>query len=175
MASAIFILKSMILINCCKTVVIMRAPPGDPVASICPCCVDTITGVIELNGRLPGAIALASPPIRPNAFGTPGLIEKSSISLLSNTPVPRATIPEPKFKFNVYVQLTTLPAVSITEKCVVWSLSKACGCPGLTVALGVARSSLIFTASSSAYFFEVKPFCGTFTKSGSPKYSARSA
>ena len=45
---------------------------------------------MDESGRLPGAIALASPCTRPNMFGAPGLAAKSSISLLSRKPVPPA-------------------------------------------------------------------------------------
>ena len=60
-------------------------------------------GVIELSMRLPGFGALASKPITPNAFGVPGLSAKSSISLLSSTPVPGGTRPEPYGRFTVWV------------------------------------------------------------------------
>ena len=75
--------------------VIMRDPPGVPVASQGLSSLKTIVGVMELKGRLSPSIALASPPTRPNAFGTPGLEEKSSISLFNRIPVPAATIPVP--------------------------------------------------------------------------------
>ena len=37
--------------------------------------------------RLFGAMALAAAPTRPNSFGLPGLVEKSSMVSLRNTPV----------------------------------------------------------------------------------------
>ena len=43
----------------------IRLPPGLPVARYALPSRSTMVGVIELSGRLPGAIALASPPIRP--------------------------------------------------------------------------------------------------------------
>jgi len=46
----------------------------------------TIVGVIELNIRFSGAILLASAPINPNIFGSPGLLEKSSIWLFKKNP-----------------------------------------------------------------------------------------
>ena len=98
------------------TLVMMREPPVEPVANTGTLPSKTMMGVIELSGRLPAAISLAFPPIRPKALGTPDLTEKSSISLFSRMPVPRATMPEPKFRFSVYVPLTTLPFASITEK-----------------------------------------------------------
>ena len=56
---------------------------------------------IEDNIRFFGSTLLASPPISPYAFGTPGLIEKSSISLLSKNPAPSTTRHEPKLVFSV--------------------------------------------------------------------------
>ena len=38
-----------------------------------------MVGVIDDSGRLPGATAFCSLPISPNALGTPGCSEKSSI------------------------------------------------------------------------------------------------
>ena len=61
--------------------------PGVPMAAT-RSCPSRKVGVIDESGRLPGSIALASSPTRPNAFGTPGATEKSSISLLSRKPVP---------------------------------------------------------------------------------------
>src|SRR3546814_6713576 len=61
--------------------VMMRLPPGVPITATLSWPSRKL-GVIDDNGRLPGAIALASSPINPNAFGTPGFTEKSSISLL---------------------------------------------------------------------------------------------
>src|SRR5205807_1660174 len=55
----------------------------------------TMVGVIEEGGRLDGPGALAAPPVRPNALGTPGLAAKSSSVLLSTTPVAPATRPRP--------------------------------------------------------------------------------
>jgi len=49
----------------------------------------------------------------------PGLIEKSSISLLRNKPVPAIMRPEPNQKFSVIVAATRLPLRSKIEKCVV--------------------------------------------------------
>ncbi len=70
----------------------MRLPPGVP--STATRSGETMkVGVIELSGRLPGAGALASKPITPKALGWPGCRAKSSISLLSSTPVPGGTSP----------------------------------------------------------------------------------
>ena len=46
-----------------------------------------MVGVIDDSGRLRGAHRVCSLPIRPNALGTPGCSEKSSISSLSTMPV----------------------------------------------------------------------------------------
>ena len=43
----------------------MRGPPGLPVASRALPSFSTMVGVMEDSGRLPGSIALASPPISP--------------------------------------------------------------------------------------------------------------
>src|SRR6185503_19152294 len=51
----------------------------------------TKVGVMLDSGRLPGATAFATPPRRRNEFGTSASSVKSSISLLSSTPVPRPT------------------------------------------------------------------------------------
>ena len=56
---------------------------------------NTIVGVIELKGLLNASIAFASFPTRPNIFGTPGLLEKSSISLFKIKPAPVTVIPLP--------------------------------------------------------------------------------
>ena len=50
---------------------------------------------MALRGRLPGAMALASPWISPNMLGTPAREVKSSISLFSRNPVPSTVTPEP--------------------------------------------------------------------------------
>ncbi len=83
-------------------------------------------------------------------MGTPGLAEKSSISLLSRMPVPDATMPDPKLVLSVYVTLTTLPWPSATVYCVVWLLSYGCGRPGLICEDGVACAMSIRPASSFA-------------------------
>jgi len=84
-----------------NTIVIIRLPPGVPIMATC-LLLSTVNsanvGVMLDSGRLPGAIALAWEPTRPYAFGEPGDAEKSSISLLSNTPVPGTVKPEPKGK-----------------------------------------------------------------------------
>ena len=52
---------------------------------------NTIVGVIELSILFPGLIELASPPIAPYIFGTPGLMLKSSISSFRKKPAPPTT------------------------------------------------------------------------------------
>ena len=55
-----------------------------------------MVGVMELKGRLPGAIAFALPCTRPNKFGAPGLAVKSSISSFKKKPVSPAMTLAPK-------------------------------------------------------------------------------
>ena len=50
---------------------------------------------LVLVPRLPGATALAVPPVAPNMFIAPGFAEKSSISLFRRKPAPRTTRPQP--------------------------------------------------------------------------------
>ena len=71
---------------------------------------------MELKGLFPGWISLALAPRRPNWLGIPGAAEKSSISLFINIPVPSIVTPEPKVEFKVYVDDTTFPFLSATEK-----------------------------------------------------------
>jgi hypothetical protein len=61
----------------------------------------TMVGVMELSGRLPGAMALAGPWIKPKPLGTPILLAKSSISSLSRKPRPATVTPLPKVKLSV--------------------------------------------------------------------------
>ena len=69
-------------------VVIIVDPPGDPIIIKGLPFFKTIVGVIEDKGRFPGSIALALLPTNPNALGTPGFDEKSSISLFKKKPAP---------------------------------------------------------------------------------------
>ena len=85
----------------CSTAVMIRLPPGVPRTSTGRPSRLTIVGLIELSGRLPGAIALASPCTRPKTLATPGLALKSSISLLSRTPVPAAVTLAPNQSLSV--------------------------------------------------------------------------
>ena len=62
-------------------------PPGEPTI-IRPSGFSMNVGVMLDSGRLPGATAFASAPIRRKPFGTPAFAAKSSISLFSITPVP---------------------------------------------------------------------------------------
>lgn len=119
-----------------STIVMMRLPPGVPSTAIRSRDTRKV-GVIELSMRLPGAGALASKPITPNALGVPGRSAKSSISLLSSTPVPRGMNPEPYVRLTVWVAATRLPSPSMIEKWVVSSSSSGVGAPDSS-ALGVA-------------------------------------
>ncbi|MNC98510.1 hypothetical protein D3C83_164940 [compost metagenome] len=70
-------------------------PPGEPVTSTTRPPFETITGVIELSMRLPGAIRLAGVPMSPVRLVVPGFLLKSPISLLSRMPVPLMTTCDP--------------------------------------------------------------------------------
>ena len=59
-------------------------------------------------------------------------------------PVSLITTPEPKLEFNVYVDETTLPFSSTTEKCVVSILSLLSKEPGFISIDGVTLPILIF-------------------------------
>ena len=96
-----------------------------------------IVGVIDDSGRLPGWMALASSPISPKAFGTPGFTEKSSISLLSTKPVPGTTNAAPKGRFTLWVTAAMFPSLSMIEKCEVSLPSGPALIPG-NASLGVA-------------------------------------
>ncbi len=65
----------------------MVLPPGEPM-TIRPFGVSTNDGDMLDKLRLLGAMELAVFPMSPKTLGLPGLVEKSSISLLSSTPVP---------------------------------------------------------------------------------------
>ena len=114
----------------------MRLPPGVPSTATLSALVMKV-GVIELSIRFPGCGALASKPITPNALGVPGFSAKSSISLLSSTPVPGGISPEPNSRFTVWVPATRLPSASMIEKWVVSSSSIGVATPDRR-SLGVA-------------------------------------
>ena len=95
--------------------VIIREPPGEPSTIATPPSRSTMVGVMEDNGRLPGAIVLGTPCTRPNRLALPGLTVKSSISSFSRNPAPGATTPAPKMPLMVNVTATALPLLSITE------------------------------------------------------------
>ena len=66
---------------------IIVGPPGEPVTKLSLPSRTRIVGVMELSGRCPGAMALASDWIKPkSALGTPGCVVKSSISSLNRKP-----------------------------------------------------------------------------------------
>jgi len=114
----------------------MRVPPGVPITATLSALLMKV-GVIELSMRLPGCGAFASKPITPNALGVPGFSAKSSISLLSSTPVPDGTSPDPNSRFTVCVTAARLPSASMIEKWVVSSSSSGVGAPD-SRSLGVA-------------------------------------
>ena len=79
----------------------MRGPPCEPNTRNTRPSRSATVGAIEDNGRLSGAMALASPCIRRNWFDSPGLTVKSSISSFSRNPVSPATTPAPKLPLSV--------------------------------------------------------------------------
>ncbi len=158
-----------------KTLVIILEPPGVPTTITSLPFRSMIVGVIELSMRLFGSILLASPPITPYIFGEPGFALKSSISSFNKKPEPATITLEPYASFNVVVTATAFPSGSITERCVVSGDSYSASEPSLIVALGVACSGSNDFIRSSVYKLLVSCFTGTFTKSGSPKYTERSA
>ena len=124
-----------------STIVTIRLPPGVP-STATRCGPIRKVGDIEESGRLPGAIAFASSPTRPNAFGTPGFTEKSSIWSFSMKPVPGTIIVLPNGRFTVCVTAARLPSRSMIEKCVVSLPAAGASTPGSS-ALGIARSRLM--------------------------------
>src|SRR5262245_60124307 len=103
----------------------------------------TMVGHIEESGRFPPATAFASPPTSFHWFATPFASEKSSIWLLSRTPVPGATIAAPYQEFNVVVSAIAPPRSSAIERLSVFPEVSAGSDPGGTLLEGVARSSRI--------------------------------
>jgi hypothetical protein len=87
---------SMTLMMISSTVEMMRDPPGVPTTNTGLPSLSRIVGVMELNGRLPGAIAFALPCTRPNRFAAPGFAVKSSISSFNRKPVLPAMTLAPK-------------------------------------------------------------------------------
>ena len=109
--------KTSALSSTCSVPVMISGPPDPPAtAATWPPRV-TMVGDMLLSGRLPGAMALASEPIRPKTFGTPGCAEKSSIVSLRMMPVSPATTIEPNVVLMLVVQATALPAASTTDRC----------------------------------------------------------
>ena len=95
-------------------------PPAAPTTTFTwPLPSTAMVGVIDDSGRFLGATAFCSLPMRPNALGTPGVSEKSSIWSLSTMPVLPATRCAPKVRFTVVVSATAFPSASIIERCVV--------------------------------------------------------
>ena len=109
-------MKWMIASTACEIIV---GPPAAPTVKTGLPSRSTIVGLMLESGRLPGATALASAPMRPNALGVPGCAEKSSISLFITMPVPGSTTPEPNVVLTVAVQATHQPSESVAEKWVV--------------------------------------------------------
>jgi hypothetical protein len=70
--------KSCQLVRTWKIDVAIREPPGVPITTATRPSWVRIVGVMVDSGRLPGAIAFASPPTTPSRFGAPGLAELRS-------------------------------------------------------------------------------------------------
>src|SRR5438270_5009980 len=102
-------------------------PPAAPIAITGSLSFKTIVGLMLERGRFPGWTEFASAPTSPKKFGTPGCVEKSSISSFITTPVPGTTTFDPNPVFTVAVQATQFPSASPTEKCVVCFLKTSCG------------------------------------------------
>ena len=95
-------------------------PPAAPhVRNGEPSVDKTMVGLMLESGRLFGAIAFASEPTRPKAFGIPGEMLKSSIWLLSITPVPGTMTLHPQVVLTVEVSATQFPRASAVVRCVV--------------------------------------------------------
>ena len=86
-ASWIVIPCSITLSRTWTSMVMMREPPGEPITMKGLPSRVTMVGLMELKGRLPGAMALALPCTSPKRLGVPGLMVKSSISPLRKKPV----------------------------------------------------------------------------------------
>ena len=100
-------------------------PPAAPVASTGTLSLRIIVGLMLESGLLPPSTLLDSFPIRPKALGTPGRIEKSSISLFISTPVPGMMTLDPNEVLIVDVIETQFPLSSEQQKCVVCLLKKS--------------------------------------------------
>ena len=79
----------------------MREPPGEPNAIATRPSRIRMVGAMDDSGRLPGAMALASPWTSPNRLGVSGATVKSSISSFISTPVPGAITLAPNAPFSV--------------------------------------------------------------------------
>ena len=93
--------KSMTFMMAWNTEVKIVDPPGVPTTMATAPSSSRIVGVMDDSMRLPGWISFASLPTTPYAFGTPGLMLKSSISLFSRNPAPVTTTPLPKPRLSV--------------------------------------------------------------------------
>ena len=83
--------KSMMFAITCRVEEMIKGPPEAPMAIILsPFGESKRVGDILESGIAPADTEFASDPMSPYALGCPGLATKSSISLLSTTPVPAA-------------------------------------------------------------------------------------
>ena len=92
----------------------MRGPPEAPASATALPSRNTMVGLIEDNGRLPGWGALAADCTKPNALGSPGRAVKSSISSFSMKPKPSTHTQDPHDKLMVSVHDTAIPFASTT-------------------------------------------------------------
>ena len=72
-------------------------------------------GVMELSGRFPGAMALASPWSNPNTLGVPTFAVKPCIVSFRKKPASPAILLAPKFRPSEYVTATAFLCLSTTE------------------------------------------------------------
>src|SRR6478672_4192638 len=103
--------KSIRLMRICSAVVMIEAPPGEPIARKGLPSRSTIVGDMLDRGRLPGAGRFGS-----GAVPCVGAKLKSVSSLLSRNPRPGTTIPLPPSCSIVFVYDTRSPHRSLTTK-----------------------------------------------------------
>lgn len=152
----------------------------------------TMVGLILDSGRFLGPTAFAFEPTSPKAFGVPGAMAKSSISLLSITPVPGTVTLQPQEVLTVQVMATQFPSESAVVRWVVCFLSDSeFSVVGVGVLdelswLGTVPGGLPYWISlvalsrrksliRSARYGASRRVWGTLTKSLSPSQYARSA
>ena len=98
----------------------IRGPPLAPAAATVAPAPGSTTMVGDMldRGRFPGAGKFATEGASPYPFGAPGVL-KSSISLLSTTPVDGDVTLDPNAVLTVLVSATAFRSASTTDTCVV--------------------------------------------------------